>query len=316
MNNIEWLDFIPSAMSAIAAVAAAVAAIVALNTSRKANTLSEKSLLAIHHNSTAIELSNAIEEVRRSTKDLSTISYNVWEKWAREIESEDNRSEGGLDPRPLRHVLTNGSEMLVDHGASRGQWYQRAMQSMFSIIRDGAGRLDEAEYRLLLKVADGTYGDFEGAFGTPPADKAITKSKAFKWVCYQLIKRVPSEAWHNSWRSAWLANGWIDQYRMEFKKTRPILEQTLSSLRKEKNKIEHSALPLEANPKLQRKYQKVLAELEVLVEDCDLDHMEPYQEWEYNEDISLLVIYSMAIAFLTTKVIDSIVSESEYINDF
>jgi len=314
--NIEWFDFIPSVMSAIAAVAAAVAAIVALNISRKANILSEKNLLAIHHNSAALELSNAIEEVRRTTKKLSRISYDMWAEWAREIESEDNRAEGGLNPRPLRHVLTNGSEMLVDYGTSQGQFYKRAKQAMFSIVREGSGGLDEVEYRILLKLADGTYGDFEGVFGRPSTAREITKAKAFKWVCYQLKKRITPDAWHKFWCSAWSVNGWIDQYRKEFNKTRPILEQTLLSLRKEKNKIEHSTLPLDANPKLQNKYLKVLTELEVLVEDSDLDHMEPYREWQYEEDINLLVLYSMAIAFLTTKVIDSIILESEYQNDF
>ena len=293
-------------MSAIAAIAAAVAAFVALRVSRKANTLSEKSILAIHHHSAVLELSNSIDQIREITRNLSEVSYDLWTDWAREIELKDDPSKGGSNPRPLRHVLVNGSEMLVKHGALKGKWYRRARHSMFSILRDGVGSLNEVEYGDLLKRADGTYGDFETTFGCPPKNKNISESKAFRWVCHQLERRITPDSWHEVWREAWLPDGWISQYRAEFSKVKPVLEKILSSLRQEKNKIEHSVLPLASNPALHEKYEMVLAELEVLLEDCDLDLMESYRDWRYAEGTSQLVIYSMGIAYLTALIIDSI----------
>lgn len=311
MTQFELMNFIPSAMSAIAAIAAAIAAIVSLSVSRKANALSEKSILAIHHHSAALELSNSINKILSSTRDLSRISYDLWAVWASEIESKDNRSKGGLDPRPLRHVLTNGAEMLVNHGALVGKWYQHAQHSMFSIIRDGVGDLTEDEYSALLKKADHTYSDFETTFGSPSANKKISESEAFRWVCHQLAKRVTPDSWREIWGEAWLTSGWISRYRAEFSKVRPILEKTLSSLREEKNKIEYSVLPLASNQALHEKYEIVLAELTILLEDCDLSSIEPYRDWEYDEEICQLVLYSVGIAYLTTKILDLINSGSD-----
>lgn len=316
MSQIELLDFIPSVMSAIAAVAAAIAAIVALRVSRKANALTEKSILAAHHHAAALELSNSIDSISKSTRDLSRISYDLWSDWSREIESKDDRSKGGQDPRPLRHVLTNGSKMLVNHGASKRKWFKHAQRSMFSIIRDGVGSLSEAEYNLLLKKADGTYGDFESTFGSPAANEKIAESEAFRWVCHQLAKRVTPDSWCEVWSEAWLSDGWLNRYRAEFSKARTILKQTFSSLKLEKNKIEHSVLPLSSNPALHEKYERVLTELEILLEDCNLDSMEAYQDWSHDEDVSQLVLYSMGMAYLTLKILDSISSGNAIPDDF
>lgn len=73
MSQFELLEFLPSAMSAIAAIAAAIAAVVALTLSRKANALSEKSILAVHHHAAALELSNSIEVISKSTVTIQPI---------------------------------------------------------------------------------------------------------------------------------------------------------------------------------------------------------------------------------------------------
>ena len=206
--------------------------------------------------------------------------------------------------------------MLANHGASKRKWFKHAQHSMFSIVRDGLGSLSEAEYNLLLKKADGTYGDFENTFGSPAADKKIAESEAFRWVSYQLAKRVTPDSWCEVWREAWLGDGWLNRYRAEFSKARPILEQTLSSLKLEKNKIEHSVLPLSSNPALHEKYERVLTELEILLEDCNLDSMEAYRDWSHDEDVSQLVLYSMGMAYLTLKILDSISSGNAIPDDF
>ncbi len=316
MSQVELFDFIPSVMSAIAAVAAAVAAVVALTVSRKANALSEKSILAVHHHAATLELSNSIDNISKSTRGLSKVSYDLWVDWSREIESKDDRSKGGRDPRPLRHVLTNGSQMLAKHGALQGKWSRHAQDSMFTIVRDGVGGLSEAEYDSLLKKADGTFSDFESTFGSPAANKKIYESDAFRWVCHQLAKRVSPDSWREVWGDAWLCDGWLNRYRYEFSKARPILEQTLHSLMQEKNKIEHSVLPLSSNPTLHEKYEKVLAKLENLLEDCDFELIEVYRDSSYDEDVIQLVLYSMGIAYLTANILDSISSGCELPDHF
>lgn len=206
--------------------------------------------------------------------------------------------------------------MLVKHGALKGKWYRRAQRSMFSVVRDGVGNLNEAEYDFLLKKADGTFVNFESTFGAPVANKRISESPAFRWVSHQLAKRVTPNSWREVWGKAWLGDGWLNRYRAEFSKARPTLEQTLSSLKHEKYKLEHSVFPLYSNPALHEKYEMVLTELEVLLEHCNLDILESYRDWRYDEDLTQLVLYSMGIGYLTAKIIDSINSGSELPDGF
>ncbi|SEO46983.1 hypothetical protein [Aquisalimonas asiatica] len=311
MNNIDWLTVVPSAMSAIAAVAAAYAAFVALRVSRKANYLSEKSILAAHHSDAACVLSSSIDRLKKETKDLSECSYRLWVDWSREIESKDDRRNGGSNPRPLRHVLTNGSEMLVAHGTLNGKRYRHAQRSMFSIVRDGVSGLDGNEYNGLLQKADGTYGDFESTFGLPPINRKIGEAKAFRWVLYQLARRVNHNDWLEIWKRAWLDDGWIVKYRREFSKVKPVLEEVHDSLKVEKKKVTYSVIPLESNAMLHRKYEMLLSEVEILLDDCSLDSLEIYRDWEYAEDVSQLVLYSMGVANLVGKILDSIYSGSD-----
>lgn len=306
MTLIEWLNVIPSAMSAIAAIAAAYAAFIALSVSRKANSISEKSILAAHHDAAASVLSSSIDRLRKETKDFSVFSYDFWVDWSREIESKDERRKGGSNPRPLRHVLSNGSEMLAIHATRNGKRYRNAVRAMFSIFREGVNDLGEREYNSLLKKADGTYGNFEDVLGFPPLNKNIGEADAFRWVCYQLMKRVNRDNWSEIWCNAWLAEGWLTRYRIEFSKIASILEEVLDSLQAEKKKIAHSVLPLKSNSVLHKKYEMVLSGLEVLLDDCSLESLELYKEWKYDEDIPQLVLYSMAMAYLVMKILDSI----------
>lgn len=302
----EWLEVIPSLMSAIAAFAAACAAFVALSVSRKANSISEKSILAAHHHDAVSVLSNAVDRLRKETKDLGGFSYEFWIEWPREIELKDQRCNGGLDPRPLRHVLSNGSEMLATHATRNGKQYRNAAHSMFSIIREGVNELNEPEYNRLLKKADSTYGDFESTLGFPLLSKSIGNADAFRWVCYQLAKRIDSNDWNEIWRNTWLTEGWLTRYQTEYSKVKPVLEVMLCSLQAEKNRIAFSVLPMQANSELHKKYEKVLSGLEVLLEDCSLESLEPYSDWKYDEDIPQLILYSLATANLVMKLLDSI----------
>jgi hypothetical protein len=306
MNLSEWLNVIPSAMSAIAAVAAAYAAFVALRVSREANSLSEKSILSVYHHDAASALANSIERLRKETKDLSEFSYDLWADWSREIESKDEYSKGGSNPRPLRHVLSNGSEMLMAHATRNGSQYRNATRSMFSIIREGISELNEPEYKRLLKKVDSTYLDFESTLDSPPLNKSIGNADAFRWVCYQLAKRVDCKGWNEIWRDAWRAEGRLIRYQIEFSKVKSVLEVLLESLQAEKNRIAFSVLPIHENSELNKKYEMVLSGLEVLLEDCSLESLEPYLNWKYDEDIPQLILYTMGVACLVRKILDSI----------
>lgn len=313
MYQSEILNVLSPVMSAVAAVAAAVAAFFSLKVSRRANDLSEKSILANHHYDAALALSNVIDNISQSTRNLSSISYELWTDWSREIEAKDDSSKGGINPRPLRHVLTNGSRMLVHHGALRGKWFRQAQYSMFSIIRNGMGHISEVEYNTLLKKADHSYVDFEGIFGLPSRKKSINEYKAFRWVYYQLIKRVSPAGWSDVWEKAWLDDGWISRYQAEFTKVQPVIEQALFKLREEKNKVEYSVLPLSSNPTLHEQYERVLSELEVLLKHSNLKLMESYKGWRYDEEIALLVIYCMGIAYMTNHILESVGFEEDWL---
>lgn len=308
MSRIELLALIPSLMSAIAAVAAAIAAFFALRISRKAHSLNERSVLAVHHNSAVLELSSGIDTLHKSTRNLSDFSYRLWADWASQIEAQDIRSNGGTNPRPLRHVLTNGSEMLAEHGKLHRRPYRYAQNTMFSIVRDGVIGLNDSEYNALLKKADGSYSDFEGVFGVPSPNESISNSDAFRWVCYQLSRRVKEEDWRKIWNDVWEPDGWLSRYRTEFSKVKPSLKEVLSSLRAEKTKVAHSAFPLESNPSLNKKYQTLFYALEVLLENGDLSILEHYQDTNFCEDIPQLVLYSMGMAYFVVQILGEVTS--------
>ena len=67
-----------------------------------------------------------------------------------------------------------------------------------------------------------------------------------------------------------------------------------------------SAVPLHSNFALHKNYEMVLSGLETLLNDCSMESLEHYREWKYDEDITQLVLYSMAIAYLVTKILESI----------
>ena len=116
-------------MSAIASLAAAVAAFVSLRISKQSISVAEHSALAAHHSSASLEYSKIVNSLCEATKDYSELSYRVWVDWAGEIERKDNYKSGGVDPRPLRHVLSNGSEMLADYGSNCNSFGRSAGRS-------------------------------------------------------------------------------------------------------------------------------------------------------------------------------------------
>ena len=124
MNEMNWIDAVPSIMSAVASIAAAIAAFSSLRVSRESKLIAEQSALAMYHGSAVMAITSAVDELKKSTETFSEIAYGTWAKWPSEIAALDHQLAGGSDPRPLRHVLTDASEMLVKHGTARGKRYR------------------------------------------------------------------------------------------------------------------------------------------------------------------------------------------------
>ncbi len=305
-NKMKWLDIIPSFLSAIAAIAAAYAALASLRVSREAKVVAEQSALAAHHGAAAIALTSAVEKLIVSTKDFFELSYSVHVDWPSEIEKLDHREAGGSNPRPLRHVLSNASEMLANHGSEKRKKFRHAKQSMFSIVRDGVNDLNEAEFERLLKQADGEHPDFETTFGTPPQKKRIAAAPAFRWACYQLNKRIEKNCWYEIWGAACQEDGWLKRYRTEHSKIKPTLEAIIKSLKTERDKLSHTAFPLESNPSLCLKYDDFFDVVETLLEDCSLEFIDKaYSQQPHENDVIQLIVYSMGIAFLSMDALNS-----------
>jgi len=306
MNEMNWFDALPSIMSTVATIAAAIAAIGSLHVSREAKLIAEQSALAMHHGSAAMALTNAVDKLMKSTETFSELAYCTWAKWPSEIEALDHRQAGGSNPRPLRHVLTDASEMLVKHSIKQEKRYRYTKRPMYSLVLDGVNNLNDREYEDLLRLADGKYCDFEGVFGEPSIRKEIVTAPAFRWAFHQLTRRIDEETWYGIWEKAWLENGWINKFRSEHSKIKPTLESILSSLKSERDKLGHTVFPLESNPSLCLKYDDLLDVVEVLLDNCSLDLVEPYSGRPHKDDLIPLVVYSMGIAFLVTKALDSV----------
>lgn len=296
-------DFIPSIMSAIATVAAAYAAFKSLQISREAKNDAMQSALAVHHRDAAIALTTAEEKLKETLKALSELAYSVWQKWPSQVEKLDNRDSCGVNPRPLRHVLSDASEMLSRHEMRPGSKLTYAAQSMYAIVRDGINNLNDAEYSELLKHADGAYCDSEGVFGSTTKYSHISEAPAFRWACHQLNRRIKKECWLKIWGEAWKKDGWLDKYRSEYKCIEPILKEALSNLKSERAKLEYTVFPLESNKPLLLKYDNMMISIEVLLDDCSLDLVEWYSEnTPHEEDVIPLILYTMGIAYLTVEI--------------
>ena len=309
MNYPDLIGFVPSALSAVATVAAAVAAIGSLKVSRESKRIAEQGALAVHHGPASRALSDAADTVAEESESFSRLAVDVWSQWASEIGKYADPAKGGSNPRPLRHVLTNGSEMLEKHSTKHGEDYRHAHRSIYSIIRDGMGKTSDEEYKKLLKKADGTISDFEGVFGVPRDDEKISSSDAFRWAYYQLVHRVADEDWRKIWQEAWNDGGWLKRYRKEIGRLEPVLKSTAKKLSVEKAKLRHSAFPLDTNESLNLKYDRTLGALEGLMEACDLDLYEGFIDEPHSEDLVPLVLYSMVVALLANSAIEAVAYE-------
>lgn len=306
MEYKQWLDFVPSALSAFAGIAAAIAAFNSLRISRESKAIAEQSALASHHNEAARTLADVSEAVLMKTRRLYHYAMDIWNKLPRQVEGYDHREAGGTDPRPLRHVLANAGEMLERHSSHDGKQYHPARQGIFAVVRNGMGALSDSEYSKLLKVADGTYCDFEGTFGTPRRDTIICNAPAFRWAYYQMQKRVDEHEWAQIWSSFWAEKGWLKKYRDEFEQIKPELERQLEILQVEKKGLQFTVFPLDRNGPLHRDYVRVIEILEGLIDIIDLDLFDGYIDDPHPADLIPLVISSVAVGILTARAIDNL----------
>jgi len=302
----DWIEIAPSALSSIAALAAAIAAFGSLKVSRESKLIAEKSALAAHHGSAATLLSETLKTTTKNLQPLNEQALGAWTIWPREIERYDHRPSGGKDPRPLRHVLVNASEMLERHGSAHRRGYKCTRGRIFSVISNGMGEISESEYNGFLRKADCSPDQFENIFGQPRLDRPITSASAFRWCYYQLIRRVEINDWRTTWNTAWITNGWLKKYCDAHQMVKPVVKSALDSLDSERKKLEHSVFPLEANPALLKKYDQAMSILEELLDFGDLDIIEHYTKDAHDSDLVPLVLYTMGVACLTNRAIETL----------
>lgn len=308
MSDVNWFDLVPATMSAVASIAAAIAAFGAVRVSRESKQIAEQSALAMHHADAARVLSEEVRLLISNTNEFSELAYSIWADWAREIEFQDNREAGGSNPRPLRHVLSDASEMLVTHGASKHKEYGPTAREMFAIVRDGIGNLNDAEYKKMLRIADGTISNFEGTFGATSVHNKISDAPAFRWAIYQLNKRIRPEVWCEIWLNAWHQDGWLGKYRTSHSSLKQLLESAITSLESERAKLAHTVLPLSANASLASKYDLTLDISKTLLDLCSLELVEHYSDDTHKDDVIQLILYSMGMAYLVVEMRNSLES--------
>lgn len=103
----------------------------------------------------------------------------------------------------------------------------------------------------------------------------------------------------------------LPNYQTEYLKIKPILQTAKESLVSEKAKLEHTAFPISKNPELSAKYDEVLMVLESLLEDCDGEIFETYKDWKFTEELSQLILCSMATANFAVILLNTLY-ESDY----
>ncbi|MEL7290436.1 MAG: hypothetical protein AAGJ78_04710 [Pseudomonadota bacterium] len=288
-------------MSAVAAIAASIAAFYSLRVSKQSIELAESTALASHHHSATLQYYEAVKALNRFTEDLNEVCYHLYNDWSYQIETFDNRPNGGTNPRPLRHVLGNAKDILVSYSSR----YHRLSDGVFSIVVGGLGTTSEEEYQKLLKKADGKYSDFEDIFGKPSKRLPLASSNAFRWSYYQLIRRVKPEDWESIWESAWLEDGWLTKYKKEYIKAQSIFEEAREALESEVAKLKHTPLPLEKNSTLHSKYNELLTILKHL-EDSSPDRLEQYRDYQFVDEFCLLLLCAMSTARIVKEQLSTV----------
>ena len=308
----DWFEFIPSSMSAVASVAAAVAAIASWRVSRRATSITESTALATHHSAATIVYVQEVKQLNAFVSELDKLAFEITSTWSKQLQRFDNSNLGGIDPRPLRHVLHNGYELLADYASDSKKQIGAASRGILSPIRNGMGSITEDEYNKLLKKVDCTPCSFEATLGLPSKSKSITSALAFRWVYYQLLKRVESQDWRSVWKEAWLEGGYLNQYKSVFLRIKPELIDSRDRLRNEKEKLIHTAFPIERNLNLSEQYNQLLGALDCLIEECNFELIENYKDGNDCEEQCLLVLCSMGLVCFARKQVDVIQCASRF----
>ena len=288
-------------MSAVASVAAAIAAIASWRVSQRATSISESTAFATHHSAATIVYVQEVKQLNALVSELDKLAFEITSTWSKQLQRFDNSGLGGVNPRPLRHVLHNGYELLADYASDSKKQIGSASSRILLPIINGMGSITEDEYNKLLKKVDGTPCSFEATLGLPSKSQSITSAPAFRWVYYQLLKRVESQDWRSVWKEAWLEGCYLNQYKSVFLRIKPELIGSRDRLRNEKEKLIHTAFPIEKNLNLSEQYNQLLGALDCLIGECDFELIENYKDWDYVEEYCLLVLCSMGLVYFAKK---------------
>jgi len=248
-----------------------------------------------------------LDEARGSLKVLEEAAWHAWVEWPSRIENAvpDARSQEGSNLRPLRHVLSDCAELLCEH-ALQSHGVRRVRYGLFTVIREGLPQEGTGEWTKLLQKGDGRYEDFATTFGAPEPRTLLSEAAAFRWAVFQLQRRVKQEDWLSVWAASWKNDGILGHYGEAQRLAIGVLSRCLEQLLAEQKRLAHSALPLENDPVLAAKYEKVVAVLDALRDDCSLSFLEPYQEWRHGRDALAFIIYGISLGVLTHKLIEEL----------
>lgn len=299
--NINYSVLIALA-SMVAAIASAYAALMALRISRESVVISKSSALAVNHASASLTYTKVLKELNLVTQDLSEVCSDLLIKWPREIDAKDHPSCGGVNPRPLKHVLSNGYEMVVDYSLNCTLMNRSTQRVCIDIVRNSF--FDEHDFKLLLTQADHAYSDFEGVFGAPDKSCSIIKSQAFRWVYYQLFKRISVDDWCHIWEISNSGSGWLVKYKKEHLKIRSVLEEARENLIGEISKLEHTAFPLTVNIDLFNKYEAVLFAINNILNDSCVEFLDSYDHPSLKGKYSLLILCALSSVNLSLNQIN------------
>lgn len=301
----DWLELIPSFLSAIAAIAAAVAAFQAVKIGKRSAEIAKETALATNHSSAVLEYTKALKELQ-NTNDFVNAASDLKTYWPKTIDQYDTVDKSGDQYiTRVRHIMNNACETLVEYSIERGKKHLIG-QCIFSIVINGMGELSEEENKRVKKeessdIQSGEYGHWK-----PSPSSDLRYSPIFRNYCYCLITRIKQEDWERTWSAAWEEDGWITHYQTEYMKIKPIFEKAYNTLQNEKNKLDHGIFPINKNPDLAQKYEKLLFALEVFIKDCSLDSLETYKKWYFKDERVQLILIAMATAELAMKQVDQL----------
>jgi len=275
-------------MTAAATVAAAVAALLSWRTSRASAKIARDNALANHHREALFALTDELASLEAGVEGLERTAFDAMVSVPKALESIDNPSAGGENPKPIRHVVQEAAEIALAEISDPSQDLPSGGRGrrLLSPVQDGcAVRFDECEYRELLSIADGVYADYRSVFGEHFSPTDIAKSRAFRFCIFQMHKRLKVEEVRERLPSADIGaprKSHLSDIVEQIERIKDGLKSARDRLRLVRSRTDSSAFPLSMDPHLKRRFTQTERALALLVEDIDVSYIRDH--WSERAD--------------------------------